>query len=157
LVFDEAEGLFGKRSTDQSTSTDRYSNMDVGLLLYHIERFPGIVILITNLVQNIDQAFFRRFKFIVEFKIPTAQQRITLWKSHLPPNAPKDKDIDFNELAEKYSFSGGNIKNACYKAAAFASLREGVMRRITFKDLLNTAEQELKANKGDIKAAYMFN
>ena len=63
-----------------STSTDRYANVDVGVLLYHIERFPGIVILTTNLIDNIDQAFFRRLKFVLLFDIPPRALRSRLWR-----------------------------------------------------------------------------
>ena len=63
-----------------STSIDRYANVDVGVLLYHIERFPGIVILTTNLIDNIDKAFFRRLKFVLLFDIPPRALRIKLWK-----------------------------------------------------------------------------
>ena len=63
-----------------STSTDRYANMDVGVLLYHIERFPGIVILTTNLIDNIDKAFFRRLKFVLFFDIPPRALRAKLWR-----------------------------------------------------------------------------
>lgn len=52
LVFDEAEGLFGQRSTSSESATDRYANVDVGLLLYHMERYPGVVVLSTNQVQS---------------------------------------------------------------------------------------------------------
>ena len=101
LVFDEAEGLFGQR-TSQSyvtcgeksphtslycvkyrTSTDRYANIDVGVLLYHIERFPGIVVLTTNLIENLDMAFFRRLRFILHLEIPRQSLRVELWKVHL--------------------------------------------------------------------------
>ena len=63
-----------------STSTDRYANVDVGVLLYHIERFPGIVILTTNLIDNIDKAFFRRLKFVLLFEAPPRALRERLWK-----------------------------------------------------------------------------
>ena len=63
-----------------STSTDRYANLDVGVLLYHIERFPGIVILTTNLIDNIDKAVFRRLKFVLLFDVPPPALRERLWK-----------------------------------------------------------------------------
>ena len=63
-----------------STSTDRYANVDVGVLLYHIERFPGIIILTTNLIENIDKAFFRRLRFVLHFETPLARLRARLWK-----------------------------------------------------------------------------
>jgi len=63
-----------------STSTDRYANVDVGVLLYHIERFPGIIILTTNLIENIDKAFFRRLRYILQLNIPSEKLRVKLWK-----------------------------------------------------------------------------
>jgi len=63
-----------------STSTDRYANVDVGVLLYHIERFPGIIILTTNLIDNIDKAFFRRLRFVLPLDVPTRDLRAKLWK-----------------------------------------------------------------------------
>ena len=63
-----------------STSTDRYANVDVGVLLYHIERFPGIIILTTNLIENIDRAFFRRLRFVLHFETPSAKLRAKLWQ-----------------------------------------------------------------------------
>jgi len=94
LVFDDAEALFGVRGSG-SSSTDKYSNMDTAILLYHMERFPGIAILTTNLVDNIDAAFFRRFRFFVEFKVPPVTLREKLWKQQLPPRAPLDPDVNF--------------------------------------------------------------
>ena len=71
--------------THPSSSTDRYANVDVGVLLYHIERFPGIIILTTNLIENIDKAFFRRLKFVLHFEIPSFNLRAKLWRvSALP-------------------------------------------------------------------------
>ena len=62
------------------TSTDRYANVDVGVLLYHIERFTGIIILTTNLIDNIDKAFFRRLKFVLAFDLPKSKSRQKMWK-----------------------------------------------------------------------------
>ena len=62
------------------TSTDRYANVDVGILLYHIERFPGIIILTTNLIDNLDKAFFRRLKFVLAFDIPPFKLRSKIWR-----------------------------------------------------------------------------
>ena len=62
------------------TSTDRYANVDVGVLLYHIERFPGIIILTTNLIDNIDKAFFRRLRYVLQLNVPGEKLRVKLWK-----------------------------------------------------------------------------
>ena len=63
-----------------SSSTDRYANVDVGVLLYHIERFQGIIILTTNIIENMDKALFRRLKFVLPFDMPSAKLRARLWK-----------------------------------------------------------------------------
>ena len=62
------------------SSTDRYANIDVGVLLYHIERFSGIVVLTTNLIDNLDMAFFRRLRFVLHLDIPRQALRAKLWK-----------------------------------------------------------------------------
>lgn len=122
LVFDEAEGLFGQRSSSSESATDRYANVDVGLLLYHMERYPGVVVLCTNQIGAIDNAFFRRIKsetptlssshtsrFVVEFPRPEAPERARLWASLIPKEAPQDKDIDYKKLGQIYELSGGHI------------------------------------------------
>lgn len=67
LFFDEADPLFGTRS-DVKDSHDRYANLDVASLLQRIETYSGIAILATNRRENIDQAFIRRMKFVVDFE-----------------------------------------------------------------------------------------
>jgi SpoVK/Ycf46/Vps4 family AAA+-type ATPase len=67
LFFDEADALFGKR-TDVKDSHDRYANLDVSYLLQRIERFKGLVILASNTKSNIDSAFARRLRYIIDFK-----------------------------------------------------------------------------------------
>eukprot|EP01137_Pigoraptor_chileana_P029176 Opistho-2@14032 len=166
LVFDEAEGLFSARTKDNSSSTDRYANVDTGLLLYHMERFPGIVILCTNLIDGIDPAFFRRFRFIVEFKLPDAEMRRRLWDKHLPSQAPRSADVDLAALGERFTFSGGHIKNACFKAASRAALRDpnptdpkSPGRIIAMDDLVDCATEEdaLLHGRRSTAAAHMFN
>ncbi len=66
LLFDEADALFGRR-TDVSDAHDRYANQEVSYLLQRIENFDGVVILTTNLKENIDPAFMRRFRHIIDF------------------------------------------------------------------------------------------
>jgi SpoVK/Ycf46/Vps4 family AAA+-type ATPase len=68
LLFDEADALFGKRS-DVRDSHDRYANMEVSYLLQRIEAYGGLAILTTNMRQNIDEAFLRRVRFVVEFPL----------------------------------------------------------------------------------------
>jgi SpoVK/Ycf46/Vps4 family AAA+-type ATPase len=75
LFFDEADALFGKR-TDVKDSHDRYANIEINYLLERIENYPGLVILSTNKKENIDNAFIRRLRYIIEFPSPTKKKRI---------------------------------------------------------------------------------
>jgi len=152
LVFDEAEGMFARRSSSSGdTASDRYANLDTGLLLYHLERFPGIVILTSNLMDNIDSAFFRRLRFVINFALPELDSREKLWQSHIPSATPIHENVDFKQLASRFKFSGGNIKNCVFKAAATAALRFDVDRKITMQDLQKAAEDEEKAQGIDSK------
>ena len=79
LLFDEADALFGRR-TEVGDARDRYANLETAYLLSRIERFEGLVVLATNLRQNLDGAFARRLDFIVGFDPPDAGQRARLWR-----------------------------------------------------------------------------
>ena len=69
LLFDEADALFGKRSAVKDAH-DRYANAETNYLLQKIEEHDGIVILATNMRGNIDTAFLRRLRFIIDFPMP---------------------------------------------------------------------------------------
>jgi SpoVK/Ycf46/Vps4 family AAA+-type ATPase len=75
LFFDEADAFFGKRS-EVKDSHDRYANIEIGYLRQKMERYEGISILATNLKQNMDDAFTRRIKFVVEFPFPDEESRL---------------------------------------------------------------------------------
>ena len=92
LFFDEADALFGKR-TSTNTSNDRHSNQEIAYLLQRIEDFPGTVVLATNLKSNIDEAFSRRFQSIIYFPMPDQDLREELWRRMLPSSwLPADAD-----------------------------------------------------------------
>jgi hypothetical protein len=111
LFFDEGESLFGSRG-DVKQAQDRLLNMEVNYLLQRIEEFSGVVILATNLRQNIDEAFLRRIHALVEFPQPNAESRIAIWKKLLPENANRDfDDRELAGLASRFAVSGGNIRN----------------------------------------------
>ncbi|MFA5625024.1 MAG: ATP-binding protein [Bradymonadales bacterium] len=116
LLFDEADSIFSKRTEVQSAN-DRYSNMEVNLLLQEIERFEGVVILTTNLDAAIDDAFERRLNHKLDFPFPEAKDRAFIWRRHIPKQAPVDGDIDYELLGRDFDLSGGNIKNAVIRAA----------------------------------------
>ncbi|HEY4059986.1 MAG TPA: ATP-binding protein [Kofleriaceae bacterium] len=115
LLFNEADSLFGKRTSDVKSSNDRYANMETNYLLQRLERFGGVAILTTNLTGAIDQAFKRRFTYDVFFSFPSVEMRAELWRRTLPQH--QRGDIDFEQIAEKYELSGGFIKVASERAA----------------------------------------
>jgi AAA+ superfamily predicted ATPase len=121
LLFDEADALFGKRTSNVQTATDRYANMETNYLLQRVERFSGIAILTTNLITSIDPAFQRRIAVHVRFEMPDEEVRAELWKRLLPPTAPISGSIDFRGLGRTYKFSGGFIRNAVLRAAYLAA------------------------------------
>lgn len=110
LFFDEADALFGKR-TDISSSHDKYANQEVAYLLQRIEQFDGITILATNLKDNLDEAFTRRFESLVYFPQPKAPERKAIWKNAFSEKAVLANDIDLDKLSEQYNLTGATIMN----------------------------------------------
>jgi len=126
LLFDEADALFGRR-TEVGDARDRYANLETAYLLSRIERFEGLVVLATNLRQNLDGAFARRLDFIVGFDPPDAGQRARLWRRLLPPGAPLDPSVDVERLAALYAIPGGMIRGAAVSAGYLAAADGGVI------------------------------
>jgi hypothetical protein len=115
LFFDEADALFGRRS-EVSDAHDRYANIEVSYLLQRIERYDGLLILATNLQNNIDTAFLRRVQVAVDFPVPDEAQRRAIWRQSFPSSAPTlDLDLDF--LARQFKLTGGAIRNVALHAA----------------------------------------
>ena len=141
LFFDEADALFGKR-TNVRDAHDKYANQEVSYLLQRIEDYNGLVILATNMKNNIDDAFVRRFNSILKFPFPNAEQRALIWKKAFPadaifaekPGSYPEIDrydaectptlvrpqVNVPEEIKKYELTGGSIINvvhyACLKA-----------------------------------------
>lgn len=120
LFFDEADGLFARRSSVES-SNDRYANMETGYLLQKFEEYEGIVILATNYIHNIDEAFKRRIKFFVRFTFPDQAARLCLWKSIMPEKARVDEPILYDQYAARFELSGSDIRSALTNAAYMAA------------------------------------
>ncbi|MBU1754568.1 ATP-binding protein [bacterium] len=123
LFFDEADALFGKRS-EVRDSHDRYANIEIAYLLQRIEQYEGIVILATNLNNNIDEAFNRRIHFSIEFPFPDETHRYLIWKNIFPKEAPVD-GVEFEFLAKNFKLSGGNVKNIAVQSAFLAAQNSG--------------------------------
>ncbi|MGK5110664.1 AAA family ATPase [Geodermatophilus sp. CPCC 205506] len=127
LFFDEADALFGKR-TEVADAHDRYANIETSYLLQRMEDYAGVVVLATNLRQNLDDAFARRIRFLVDFPFPDERSRQLMWRKHLPPDAPVAPDVDWELLARSFPVTGGSIKNIVLNAAFLAAADGGPIR-----------------------------
>jgi len=116
LFFDEADALFGQRTETQS-SNDRHANQEVAYLLQRIEDHSGIVILATNLKENIDEAFFRRFQSALYFPMPDDRLRYQLWENMLPAEWLPEPKEDFLYQAAGYKLAGGSMVNIIQNCA----------------------------------------
>ena len=148
LFFDEADAIATRRSSGSATRYERESNLTVNVLLRELEGFNGIVIFATNLAANFDPAFERRIRTHVLFEMPGVEERARIWQLQLHPRkTPLAPDVDFQELAERYAMSGGDIKNAVIKAAASAAAEPGpdLGKHITQSHFESAAQDVLAA------------
>lgn len=130
LFFDEADALFGKR-TSVSDSHDRYANQEVSYLLQRVEEYPGLAILASNFKSNMDDAFLRRFQTIIHFPMPDEKERQKLWEQSFSKKSKLANNIDISGIAEKYSLSGGSIINVVRYASLMTISRKSSEIQIT--------------------------
>jgi SpoVK/Ycf46/Vps4 family AAA+-type ATPase len=140
LFFDEADALFGKRS-EVKDAHDRYANIEISYLLQRMEAYDGVTILATNLRANLDEAFTRRLQFAVDFPFPEENDRLRIWSALFPASVPKDKEIDFSLLAQRFKMAGGNIRNVIVSAAYLAA-SDG--KQVTMSHLMHGTRRELQ-------------
>ena len=107
LLFNEADAIIGIRKNGASSAVDKMENSLQNIILQEMETLDGILIATTNLVQNMDKAFERRFLYKIRFNKPSLEARLRIWQSMLP-DLP---ETDLRLLAGKYDFSGGQIEN----------------------------------------------
>jgi hypothetical protein len=143
LFIDEADALLGKRG-DVKDASDRYANMQVNYLLQRIEEYSGVVILATNLRQNLDAAFMRRIHFSLDFPFPDETIRYHIWRGMFPEKLGRPGDEILAALAKQFEFNGGSIRNVVLAAAFRALARSGdrIQPVITLRDLILAIEQE---------------
>jgi AAA+ superfamily predicted ATPase len=143
LFFDEADALFGQRMQVKDAH-DRFANIEIDYLLQRMEQFDGIAILATNRRGDIDNAFLRRLRFIVDFLPPGMAERRLLWTLALPEHAPNGEEllgtIDWDVLAKRLEMTGADIKAAAM-GAAFLARSEGT--RIEMGHVIHAARREL--------------
>lgn len=111
LFFDEAESLFSSRG-EVNNANDRRANQEVSYLLQRVENFDGTIIMATNLRDNMDEAFVRRFQLMIHFPVPDVETRERLWERLLTDTFPLADNISFSKLAEEFEVTGGTMKNA---------------------------------------------
>ena len=127
LLFDEADALFGKRS-EVRDAHDRYANIETSYLLQKMEEYEGMAILTTNFRSNIDEAFVRRLRYIVEFALPGQQERRKIWSRIWPKDTPRDPDLDLEFMAYQFELPGANIRNIALRAAFLAASDGGTVQ-----------------------------
>ncbi len=139
LFFDEADALFGKR-TGITDAHDKYANQEIAYLLQRLEDYPGLVILASNMRNNVDEAFTRRLQSIIYFAIPQQNERLRLWKNSFSARCTPPSDQELERLARQYELSGAAIMNI----VQYASLQ--VLSRgdntVTFADIMKGVKRE---------------
>ena len=154
LLLNEADQFLGARSSGVTSGAEQMHNQMQNIFLEQIENFKGMLIATTNLLENIDKAFSRRFNYKIEFKKPDEKQRKRLWELMLPTAAPYEDGFDVDALA-KYPLTGGQInlivKNTAYKVA----IKDNPL--FTAKDFIQEINREKDANFDSEKSMGFLN
>jgi MoxR-like ATPase len=126
ILFDEADTFFSKRTVDVRDAQDKFANIDAGHLMIAIEKYDGIAILATNLKSNVDPAFLRRIRYVVDFPKPDAKERREIWRQVVAglvtPDIFEPIAPALDHLAANVEATGAQIKYAVL-AAAFTAAR----------------------------------
>lgn len=107
LLFNEADAIIGTRKSGAASAVDKMENSLLNIVLQEMELLDGIMIATTNLEENMDKAFERRFLYKIKFEKPSLEARTQIWHSMIPELS----ETDVNILASNYDFSGGQIEN----------------------------------------------
>lgn len=118
LLFNEADAIFGIRKTGADGAVDKMENSLQNIILQEMEDLKGILIATTNLTENLDKAFERRFLYKVRFDKPSVEARTAIWRSMIPELS----EAEATQLATDFDFSGGQIENVSRKRAIAAIL-----------------------------------
>lgn len=138
LLFNEADGIFGNRYTGINDAVNQMENTIQNIILQNMETFEGILIATTNLTDNLDKAFERRFLFKIYFEKPKADVRKQIWMSVLPKLSSDDATI----LATRYDFTGSMIENVARRQTIEEILYGRPMTLYTMKRLCD--EEQIK-------------
>jgi AAA+ superfamily predicted ATPase len=141
IFFDEADALFAKRG-EVKEARDRWANVEMAFLLQRVEEFRGVVVLASNLRQNIDEAFLRRLHAVVDFPAPDAAARLRIWRGMFPAGLAVPPEEELVELAAKFPLSGGSVKNVVLDAAFRALKADPVGLVVTSRALAVSVGRE---------------
>ena len=139
LFFDEADSLFGKR-TEVKDAHDRYANLEISYLLERMERFKGLAILATNRKKDLDEAFLRRLRFVLEFPMPGPAERLRIWRSVIPAGVDASQ-LDFDFLAQRFPLAGGHLRAIVFQAC-LQSASEGAPRALEMSAIVRAVQRE---------------
>ena len=142
LLFNEADAIIGIRKNGATNAVDKMENTIQNIILQEMESLDGILIATTNLADNLDTAFERRFLYKIRFEKPDASVRKLIWKQMIPELSPADAAT----LATAFDFSGGQIENIARKHAIHAVLHgepESLLR--TLQDYCATEKLDSKS------------
>ena len=141
LLFNEADAILSSRKTNSQSSVSQTENAIQNILLEELENFKGIFIATTNLAENLDKAFDRRFLFKIKFNNPGIASRAAIWKIKMPLLTDSETKV----LAETHSLSGGQIDNIIRKAEIQSLLNDEIPN---IEQLLKFCSQEIILQSG---------
>lgn len=143
LFFDEADALFGQRMQVKDAH-DRFANIEIDYLLQRMEQFDGVAVLATNRKEDLDKAFLRRLRFLIDFLPPGPAERLELWRKSLPLQSPSGEEIlgaiDWELLASKLTLTGADIKSAALGAAFLARATNS---KITMQQVISAVRRQM--------------
>ena len=148
LFLDEADACLGKRS-EVKDSHDRHANIEVSYLLQRIENYTGLCLLATNLKNNIDTAFLRRLRFVIDLPFPDQGDRLRIWRQAFPHETPTE-GLDFAALS-RLDITGGSIVVIAVNAAFLAASEGGP---VTMGHISRAARGEYRKHDRNFRAAW---
>lgn len=140
LFFDEADAIFGKR-TSVKDAHDKYANQEVSYLLQRIETFSGLIILASNFKNNMDKAFTRRFHSCIKFSNPKHEERLRIWQQNLPEQLQLE-DISLEQIAQRYELTGSNIMNIIQDVSLKVIASKAPNYKVSLELLLESIKKE---------------
>ena len=141
IFIDEGDALLGQRkSTENENNSSHYANQDVAFLLQRIENYDGIIIVATNLKNNLDRAFLRRFQGMVRFHAPDEAGQLRLWQENISSGCPLDSSIDLQKIIRQHPLTPASIVNVIFRTTVLALKRKTNI--INADDLLTCIKDE---------------